>query len=54
MDIATFIEYPAGNELSATTKASSVLEQLKKETELAEMDIVASQAAISCFLQYGT
>ncbi|TCB62211.1 lytic transglycosylase domain-containing protein [Acinetobacter terrae] len=54
MDIATFIEDPAGNELSATTKASSVLEQLKKETELAEMDIAASQAAITCFLQYGT
>ena len=54
MDIATFIEDPAGNELSATTKASGVLEQLKKETELAEIDIAASQAAINCFLQYGT
>lgn len=54
MDIATFIEDPAGNELSATTKASNVLEQLKKETELAEVDIAASQAAINCFLQYGT
>lgn len=54
MDIATFIEDTAGNELSATTKAANVLEQLKKETELADMDIVASQAAINCFLQYGT
>lgn len=54
MDIATFIEDPAGNEVSATTKASNVLEQLRKETELADMDIVASQAAINCLLQYGT
>ncbi|MDN8251759.1 lytic transglycosylase domain-containing protein, partial [Acinetobacter baumannii] len=54
MDIATFIEDPAGNELSATTKASNVLEQLKKETELADMDILASQTAINCLLQYGT
>lgn len=54
MDIATFIEDAAGNELSATTKASNVLEQLKKETELADMDILASQTAINCFLQYGT
>ncbi|MFP5007501.1 hypothetical protein ACLFLN_19965 [Acinetobacter pittii] len=54
MDIATFIEDAAGNKLSATTKASNVLEQLKKETELADMDILASQTAINCFLQYGT
>lgn len=54
MDIATFIEDAAGNEVSATTKASNVLEQLKKETELADMDILASQTAINCFLQYGT
>lgn len=54
MDIATFIEDAAGNKLSATTKASNVLEQLKKETELADMDILASQTAINCLLQYGT
>lgn len=54
MDIATFIEDPSGNELSATTKASNILEQLKRETELSDMDIAASQAAISCLLQYGT
>ena len=54
MDIATFIEDPSGSELSATTKASNILEQLKRETELSDMDIAASQAAISCLLQYGT
>lgn len=54
MDIATFIEDPSGNELSATTKASNILEQLKRETELSDMDIAASQAAIGCLLRYGT
>ena len=54
MEVATFIEDQAGNELSATTKASSILDQIKKESELAELDIAASQAAINCFLQYGT
>ncbi|MFA3035121.1 lytic transglycosylase domain-containing protein [Acinetobacter pittii] len=53
MDIATFIEDSVGNELSATTKASNVLEQVKKEAELADMDILATQTALNCALQFG-
>lgn len=53
MEFSTLIEDGAGNEIEATTTSSNILDQLKRDAEIAEMDIVASQAAISCFLQHG-
>ncbi|WP_425917786.1 hypothetical protein [Acinetobacter sp. TSRC1-2] len=54
MEFATLIEDVAGNEIEVSTTSSGILEQLQRDAEMAEMDIAASQAAISCFLQYGT
>lgn len=53
MEFSTLIEDGAGNEIEATTTSANILDQLKRDAEIAEMDIVASQAAISCFLQHG-
>lgn len=53
MPVGTFMQDPAGNEIEATTTASSILEQIKKDAEMADLDTAATQAAISCALQFG-
>ena len=53
MEFSTLIEDASGNQIEATTTSSSILEQLKQDAEMAELDIAATQAAISCALQFG-
>lgn len=53
MPISTMIQDAAGNEIEATTTASSILDQIQNDAEMAQIDITATQAAISCALQFG-